>query len=230
MKLSELFEKLPEIPIKNDIRYFLSFNPMIPALISNLSPIKGYEQMYPLKEGDVVVDAGAYPGDYTIWASRKVGASGRVIAFEPTPQNKAILERNLKREKYDNVTIVPKGLWNENTTLNLSGTSGFSASVSADNTGDTIEVSRLDDALEELGIEKIDVLKMDIEGAEIEAIQGCEKTLRNNVAEVMVATYHIVNGQNTSSFIEEFLKRCGYEAETTYPSHLTTHGWRKHQR
>ncbi len=226
MKLSELFEKLPEIPIKNDIRYFLSFNPIIPESISNLSPIKGYEQMYQLKEGDVVVDAGAYPGDYAIWASRQVGATGKVICFEPTPHNRAILERNLRREKYDNAIIVPKGLWNKNTTLNLSGITGFSASVSEDNTGDTIDVSRLDDALDKLGISKIDVLKMDIEGAEIEAIQGCEKTLEANKAQVMIATYHIVNGQNTSSFIEGVLKKYGYEAQTTYPTHLTTHGWR----
>lgn len=225
MRLSELFEKIPEIPIKNDIRYFLSFNKMIPASISNMSPIKGYEQMYQLKEGDVVVDAGAYPGDYTVWASRRAGSTGKVICFEPTPHNRQILERNLKREKANNVTIVPKGLWNENTVLNLSGTTGFSASVAAGNTGDQIEVVRLDDALNQLGIKKIDVLKMDIEGAEIEAIQGCEQTLKNNHVQVLVATYHIVNGKNTSSFIEGFLKKCGYQTKTAYPTHLTTHGW-----
>lgn len=227
MNLSKIFENLPEVPIKNNFRYFLSFSPLIPTSISNLSPIKGYEQIYPLRAGDIVVDAGAYPGDYAIWASRKVGKTGKVICFEPTPQNREILQRNLKREKYDNTIIVPKGLWNKNTTLNLSGTTGFSASISANNKGGSIEVTCLDDELKALGIPKIDVLKMDIEGAEIEAIQGCRETLRNNSAHIMIATYHIINGENTSAFIEKELRQCGYEAETTYPSHLTTHGWRK---
>ena len=71
--LTLLFEKFPELPIKNDIRYFLAFNRYMPHFISDMSPLKGYFANYTIKKGDVIVDAGAFTGDYTILAAKKVG-------------------------------------------------------------------------------------------------------------------------------------------------------------
>jgi hypothetical protein len=117
--LTTLFEKFPEWPIKNSMRYFLAFNPMVPKAIQDLSPIKGYEMYRKLQEGDIVVDAGAFTGDYTIYAARKVGPNGLVIAFEPDEKNRAILQKNIEHDKLNNVIILPKGLWNENGTLSI---------------------------------------------------------------------------------------------------------------
>ena len=63
-----------------------------------------------------------------------------------------------------------------------------------------IIVVKLDDELRKLGINKIDVLKMDIEGAEIEAIQGSKETLKRSKVNVTIASYHIVDGKTTSHF------------------------------
>ena len=75
-----------------------------------------------------------------------------------------------------------------------------------------------------LKIAKVDVIKMDIEGAEIEAIQGAEETLKRNYAYVAIASYHIVNGKTTSIFLENYLSKIGYKAKSDFPKHLTTYG------
>ena len=224
--LAKLFEKFPEWAIKNDIRYFLAFNRFIPSFISNLSPVKGYELYYQLKEGDIVVDAGAYPGDYAVFASRKVGKAGKVICFEPDSKNREILRKNLAYEKLNNVIIIPKGLWNKNTTLRFKGTDGLHSSLLSNEGEGEIEVVRLDDELKKLGVKKIDVLKMDIEGAEIQAIEGCKETLMKNNVNVAIASYHIVDGKRTSYFLEDFLSKLNYNVKSDFSKHLTTYAWK----
>lgn len=59
--------------------------------------------------GDVVVDAGAHVGLYTLWASRAVGRSGRIVAFEPDPDNRRLLERTLAVNRVENVDVEGAG-------------------------------------------------------------------------------------------------------------------------
>ena len=224
--LATCFEKFPEVPMKNSLRYFFAFNRFVPAFISNLLPVKGYELHYQLKENDIVVDVGAYPGDYAIFAGRKVGNGGKVICFEPNPENRKILIKNIEHGELKNVIIIPKGLWNENTILKIKEDE-LSSSVLTKNGQTIIDVVRLDDELEKLGIEKIDFLKMDIEGAEIEAIEGCRKILKKSNSNVAIASYHVVDGKTTSEFIENFLIKLGYNVKSDFPKHLTTYGWKK---
>lgn len=224
--LTKSFEKFPEIPIKNDIRYFLAFSPLIPKSIQDLSPVKGYELYGKLKPGDVVVDAGAFTGDYTIFAARKVGKNGKVIAFEPDSKNRGILKKNLKHERLNNVIIVPKGLWNKNTVLKFRNLDGLHSNLASIDGNISINVVKLDDELKKLGIKKINVLKMDIEGAEIEAIKGSIKTLKKSNPFVKIASYHIVNGKETRIFLEIFLKKLGYQVKSDFPKHLTTYAWK----
>lgn len=224
--LSELFEKIPEWRIKNDLRYFLAFSPLVPNFVSDLSPVKGYELYYHLKPGDVVVDAGAYPGDYAVFAARKVGKTGKVICFEPDPKNRKILRKNLEAEGLNNFIIVPKGLWNRETVLKLKESDGLHSALSSEGLVE-IPVTALDRELKKLGIGKVDVIKMDIEGAEIEAIEGCTQTLKKNDVYVAIASYHIVNGQTTSHFLEDFLSKLGYKAKSDFPKHLTTYAGKK---
>jgi len=223
--LSKIFERIPEKHWKNDIRYFLAFNPMIPKFIQDISPIKGYELYYKIKPGDVVVDAGAFTGDYTIFAAKKVGEQGKVVAFEPDKNNRIILRRNLKKKNLSNVIIVPKGLWDEETSLSIEQSDGLHTTISSK--GDVhIQVTRLDTELKKLKINHIDVLKMDIEGAEVEAIEGCKKTLLRDKPYVAIASYHIRNKKPTSIFIENFLKKLGYITKSDFFKHRTTYGLR----
>jgi FkbM family methyltransferase len=221
-----LFITLPEWPVKNRLRRFLAFNPFIPSMVSDWSPLKGYEQHRPLRTGDIVVDAGAYPGDYTLFAARQVGPSGRVIAFEPDARNRAVLERNVRLDGRTNVTIIPKGLWDSDDVLNLDQ-DGLASTVVEHAADSTIEVTTLDAVVAALALPRVDVIKMDIEGAEIRAIQGCVETLRRFAVHACIASYHVVNGETTSHFLEKFFRDQGYTSTSAYPRHLTTYAWKE---
>lgn len=72
-----------------------------------------------LQEGDVFLDVGANIGWYTVLASPRVGAGGKVIAFEPDPANAAMLRRNVEANGLTNVVVEEKALSNEPGKLKL---------------------------------------------------------------------------------------------------------------
>lgn len=223
--LSEAFEKIPEVSLKNDLRYFLAFNRFIPNKIANMSPIKGYELYRELKKGDIVVDAGSFPGDYAVYASRKVGREGKVICFEPNKKNRKILRKNLSKERYNNYLIIPKGLWNKEKVLKIKDFDGLHTELSSEG-AESIKVTSLDKELKKLGIKKVDVIKMDIEGAEKNAVKGMKDTLKKCNPYVMIASYHVVDGERTSKFLEEFFKKEGFNVKSDFEMHLTTYAWK----
>jgi FkbM family methyltransferase len=219
------FLSVPEWSWKNDLRRWLGFSRFVPNFIQDFSPLKGYERVEQLREGDVVVDAGAYPGDYTLFAARQVGSSGRVLALEPDPDNRSVLERIIRKSGFTNIEVIPLGLWDSVTSLSLDA-AGVASTLSSSISENKIPVTSLDDLLNDLDLEKIDVLKMDIEGAELPALRGATKTLRS-CRYVCVASYHVVEGEPTAERVEKILQETGFEVETGYPKHLTTTGIRR---
>jgi FkbM family methyltransferase len=180
-------------------------------------------KVFPLGRGDIVVDAGANIGSFTINAASIVGPEGKVIAIEPEKANCDILRRTIDANDLSNVTIVPKGLWSKKGTraLFLDDLPGLH-SVFSNRPGDTsqkscverrkkecsevvIEVDNLDNILNELGVGKVDFIKMDIEGAEIEALKGAKITLDNSKAKLVVEAGHVVNGEQTCKKIVPWL-------------------------
>lgn len=89
-------------------------------------------------------------------------------------------------------------------------------------------VTTLDAELRRLGIPGADFVKMDIEGSELEALQGCVGSIEaGSATEFAVASYHIVGGQETAASVEAFFRAHGLETFTGYPKHLTTFGYRR---
>lgn len=194
--------------------------------------LDGYLADYKLKEGDVIVDCGAYAGEFTLYAAIAVGNTGKVIAFEPDSQNYERLVNNIKLNNLTNVIAVPKGVWSQNTVLGFnnshSGVSSFLFDGKAESTIN-VPVVRLDDELSENGIRKVDFIKMDIEGAEIEAIKGAKRVLESNDVHLAIASYHIVNGEKSCFELEKLLSSFGYSTRTSFPKHLTTYALRIEQ-
>lgn len=213
-KLFQLLSKIvPDGYIKDWLRLFYN------RYISNFS-LKGYIRHYDIKKGDIIVDAGAYPGEFCIYASKKVCETGKVICFEPNQNNFNVMLRLTRNRK--NIILINKGLWKEDINLKMRKLGG-QATVS--NFGDDdIKVAALDTELNRLRINSVDFIKMDIEGAEIEALYGMENTLKTNNTNLAIASYHIVNGEQTHKQVEIILKYFGYYARTEYPKHLTTYG------
>ena len=135
-------------------------------------------------EGMTVVDLGANIGYYTLLAAKLVGRKGRVFAFEPAPDNFSLLLKNIEANGYDNIIPVQKAVSNKTGTTKLF--------LHRMNQGDhriydshdgreaiTVNVTTLDTFFEN-GQYPIDIIKMDIQGAEMAALQGMAEIVLKN--------------------------------------------------
>ncbi len=129
--------------------------------------------------GETVVDAGAFIGRHTLAYARDVGPQGRVIAIEPHPENFRLLQRNVRANGYQNVTCVPCALSNYSGQGRLAYDRETSTSALSVGQSATVAVCvrTLDDLLAELQVSRVDLMKIDIEGAEFDMLRGSEKTL-----------------------------------------------------
>ncbi len=135
-----------------------------------------------LKEGTAVLDIGANIGYYTVLAAMAVGTGGRVISFEPEPVNHSYLQKNITANNLVNVTAVETALSNANGMLTLhlnDDNKGRHSLVDYQDTKDVVQVEAmtLDSFLKKENIKKVDVIKMDVEGAEGLVIEGMSETL-----------------------------------------------------
>lgn len=182
--------------------------------------IKGYIMNYNISKEDTIIDAGAYIGAFSIYCSGLVG-DGKIYAFEPNKENYKKLVANLELNETKNVIPLNLGLWSKKDKLEFN-THGASSSIffKLGKGKEIINVISLDS----LGLDKIDLIKMDIEGAEIEALKGMKKTLKNLNPYLSIASYYILKGHRTNEEVEKYLNKFGYGAYTGYPEHLTTWG------
>lgn len=132
--------------------------------------------------GDTVLDIGANIGYYTLIFAKLVGEHGKVFAFEPDPNNFALLKKNVEINGYSNVILVPKAVSNENKRAKLylcEQNKGMHRVYNSVFCNDSIDIDclRLDDYFQH---EKISFIKIDIEGAEYHAIQGMLNLLHRN--------------------------------------------------
>ncbi len=174
-----------------------------------------------LTPGATFVDVGANWGYHSLIASAIVGA-GRIVAVEPDPMMRAILEENVGLNQLANVTILPMAAWNAETTLQMqsfdpgAGNFGLSRVVDdRESPGPTeaVRAGRLDDALRELGIDDVTVMKMDIEGAEGQALEGLGEFLRSRRVRALLLELHpaaLLSFGRTTTAIEELLSESGY--------------------
>lgn len=178
-----------------------------------------YQHFYKVIANDVVLDAGANCGHLSIFFSKLVGKEGLVYAFEPDGFNVARINQNmdLNKDLADNIKIEELLLWNENKLVDFyeAGTVGSSA-VWIPDTDKCVqkEAVRIDDWVLKNNIKKLDFIKMDIEGAEIEALDGCVQTIENLQPNFAIASYHIVDGAPTYIKVEEFFKKMNYPYKT----------------
>lgn len=185
--------------------------------------IDGYLQHYTIQPGDTIIDAGVYPANFTMYAAKRVGNDGRVFAVEPQPHHADLVRRVAELNNVsDRVTVVESGLWSKDTTLSFESTDNGAGNV--DDSGDiTVPVTTLDDLCASHGISP-DFVKMDVEGAELAALAGARDVMADYRPEFAIASYHIVDGEDTSTRLEDRLEQYGYLTRTGHPLHQTTYG------
>ncbi|HEV8229082.1 MAG TPA: FkbM family methyltransferase [Candidatus Limnocylindria bacterium] len=132
--------------------------------------------------GDTVVDVGAHIGYYTLIFARLVGAKGRVFAFEPDPENFALLGKNVRLNGYTNVVIEPKAVSSRTEASRLFVDPGTAnrRMFFPDESGRSVAIDavRLDDYFGP--DQRVDFLKIDIEGFEVAALEGMSRLIARN--------------------------------------------------
>lgn len=217
MRINEAEVVMPE---KNDFQEILGSD-----------PLRGYTKVRDVRDGDIVVDAGAYPGVFTIYAAKKAGESGKVVALEPDSQNREYLRKCVELNGLNNVEVRGYGLWDEDGELEFEDQGSKTSRISEDSdssssdVGTVVEVRSLDSLVDELGLEDIDFVKMDIEGAEMEALKGSKNSIIEFKPYFAVASYHVREGEKTFHTVEGIFEESGLESKTGYKNHLTTYGY-----
>ena len=137
-----------------------------------------------LKPGMTVVDIGAHLGYYTLLSRKFVGETGRVVAFEPSPVFYEVLKANLAMNSFLDVVAVPMAI------ADFCGYADFycdivggGSSLFRQLNGSSlirVQVTTLDVFFRKLGWPKVDLIKMDIEGAEPSALRGAKELIGRN--------------------------------------------------
>jgi len=153
-----------------------------------------------IRRGDIVLDIGAYPGDFSIYASEEVGDSGLVIAVEPHPNNFRILKENIRLNGLRNIIPLNFALNNKEGKVTIMG-EGVDAKIGV--RGYLIDAVTFDSILGLTGVNHIDVLKMDCEVCEGIVLS------ENNILdfrELAIETHSIHNFE----IVTRLLKQEGY--------------------
>lgn len=137
-----------------------------------------------IRKGDVVLDCGAHVGLFVRKALAQ--GAGKVIAIEPGPENLECLRRNLKEEVLRNaVTVYPKGVWDQETKLafhmfpeNSAADSFLPPTDMSKGEVRKLEVTTIDRLVVELGLARVDFIKLDIKGSTEKALLGAQQTLK----------------------------------------------------
>lgn len=138
-------------------------------------------------KGDIVIDCGAAMGEFTRTALDS-GASV-VVAVEPAPAKEPCLRRNFEHEiAAGRVIVYPKGVWDKEESLTL-----YDDSVveKRQETGIVVSLTTIDKLVAELNLPRVDFIKMDIEGAEKQALTGGRKTIEKYHPRMSIATEHL---------------------------------------
>ena len=153
-----------------------------------------------LEEGATMVDVGANVGYFTLLGASRVGAHGRVYAFEPIPNTRKRLLENLALNRTGNVTVMDAALSDEAGELEMyegpAGHNGLSSLRPLEHSARKIQVqvSRLDDMAQDWP--RIDLIKIDVEGAEHKALLGMNALLSRDQPHIVI--------ELTDSFLRQF--------------------------
>jgi len=171
-----LWDVIADAMCKQNVRPILEY-------WDNANRKNNYHKYINLKNGDIVINGGAAFGDETNKFSTMVGVSGKVFAFDP---NIITNEDDSK-----NVINVPKVLWNKTARVLFQYDTSRSMIVDSDNeTESCVEAVTLKDFLESATLGSLDLLKLDVEGVELDILINAEKTIKKYRPILAISVYH----------------------------------------
>ena len=163
---------------------------------------KQYEYHYGVvhckaEAGDIVIDAGGCWGETCLYFAHEAGPDGAVVAFEFIPSNLAVLQRNRELNPHlaGNYHVVAHPVWSTSGLKLYYVDWGPGSRVTDDinkyhSWEGIVETVTIDETLASLGFDRVDFIKMDIEGAELEALKGAEASIRKHRPKLAISLYH----------------------------------------
>ncbi|KUJ51985.1 FkbM family methyltransferase [Chryseobacterium sp. JAH] len=149
-----------------------------------------------LKPGDVFIDIGANIGLFSLNASEIVGEKGKVYAFEAFPSNYRQFKENISINKFENIIPENKAISNQNSTIEIlynekDRNIGMASAFLKDFTSnEVVECTTLDQYSDDHNINKIALIKIDIEGSEYDALLGMTKILTEIKPQILIEINH----------------------------------------
>jgi len=170
-----------------------------------------------IKSNDVVIDAGAWAGEYSAYCACK---GAKVYAFEPSSQSYELLERTSALNE-NRIIPIKMGLGNECATFQISignaaGNLIVEDTMKNDDNTEPVVITTLDTFIEENGIEKVDFLKADIEGYERKFLEGAKSTIQKFLPKIAICTYHL---PDDAEVLETLIKDCNPNYKIVHSRH-----------
>jgi FkbM family methyltransferase len=145
------------------------------------------------RSGELVLDCGAYRGETSLWYAKRVGRTGSVIAIEPNPGSvrslRANIVRNAKDESMSGIDVVEAAVGDREGEVPFAVEAGGSSRVNTAGRT-TARVTTIDAIVQSRSLKRVDVIKMDLEGGEIGALEGAKDTLSRYAPRLAIAAYH----------------------------------------
>ena len=152
-----------------------------------------------VRPGDAVIDCGAHFGLFSVLAAEAMGREGTIIAIEPNPESVSLLEANFKAHGVTGATIVPAAAGSKTGKVpfyvGTAGKAAFSGLSSEIEHNSTVQVDTvtLDALCTQHGLERVAFLKIDVEGAELDVLEGADEAIRAGVFPVLMVEFTEMN-------------------------------------
>lgn len=148
-----------------------------------------------IAKDDIILDIGANFGYFSLFFSIK-SPEGNVHAFEPIPASKKLLDKHLAKNNITNVSTFEAGISNEIGSIEFTHSENLAANtyksespIYSNSKKIKVKVTTIDEFVKLKNLEKLDFIKIDVEGAELDVLKGAEKTLKLLKPKLLLATH-----------------------------------------
>ena len=226
----------PSIDLPYSYRDRGTFHPQHRDTIQDITNIPETDRdelrsQFQIAEGDVVLDIGSYIGFGALRLSEMVGDNGQVVSVEADTRNQEMFSRNIFENNISNVELVPKAIWSkcgyEPLFWNDSQLNSLVGGIVAEDKSRLTETVSVDSIVEDLELRKVSLVSLTVNGAEIEAIHGMEKTLRDLRPRLSIAGWYERSGQPIYQEVTNLLEANGYETRVGRLGRV--YGWAKRE-
>jgi FkbM family methyltransferase len=168
-----------------------------------------------LQAGSVAIDVGAHIGYFTVLMARLAGRYGAVYALEPAQDNLQLLQRNVNRNRLRNVTVIPSAAGNKSMVRELrlgSNSDGYGFYTPEQATRGTVPVAQV--RLDDLSVGPVDLIKIDVEGAELDVLEGMTEILSRNPSVSLIVEWSplcLRNAGHSTRELPDYLHKLGFK-------------------